>query len=123
MAIATKIQTCIEQSSWIRKMFELGAQLREQFGAENVYDFTIGNPSVEPPAAFHKALKELADNPQPGMHRYMSNAGYDDTRAAVAEFLTSRSSQNVHGRHVVMTCGAGGALNVVLKTLLNPGKK
>ncbi|WP_321531904.1 pyridoxal phosphate-dependent aminotransferase [uncultured Desulfuromonas sp.] len=123
MAIANKIQTCITQSSWIRKMFEQGAQLRAKFGAENVYDFTIGNPSVEPPKAFHAALKELADNPQPGMHRYMSNAGYDDTRAAVAEAIASRCDQNVQGAQIVMTCGAGGALNVVLKTLLNPGEE
>ena len=123
MAIANKIQTCIAQSSWIRKMFEQGAQLREKFGAENVYDFTIGNPSVEPPQAFRDALKELADNPQPGMHRYMSNAGYDETRAAVAEAITSRCGQTVQAGQIVMTCGAGGALNVVLKTLLNPGEE
>jgi len=123
MAIATKIQACIEQSSWIRKMFEQGAQLREKFGAENVYDFTIGNPSVEPPQAFHDTLKALANAPEPGMHRYMSNAGYDETRNAVAEFLTSRCSKTVSGAQVIMTCGAGGALNVVLKTLLNPGEE
>lgn len=123
MAIATKIKTCIEQSSWIRKMFEQGALLRQKFGAENVYDFTIGNPSVEPPAAFRAALKEFAAHPQPGAHRYMSNAGYDETRAAVAEFLCQRSTVAVTASQVVMTCGAGGALNVVLKTLLNPGEE
>ena len=123
MTIATKIQSCIEQSSWIRKMFEQGAQLREQFGAENIFDFTIGNPSVEPPQAFHDELKKIAADPQPGMHRYMSNAGYDETRNAVAEFLSERSGSQVAGSQVVMTCGAGGALNVVLKTLLNPGEK
>ncbi|MDY0190487.1 MAG: pyridoxal phosphate-dependent aminotransferase [Desulfuromonas sp.] len=123
MAIATKIQNCIEQSSWIRKMFEQGALLRQQFGAENVFDFTIGNPSVEPPAAFQQELQQLANNPQPGMHRYMSNAGYDETRAAVAEFICQRCSKEVKADNIVMTCGAGGALNVVLKTLLNPGEE
>ncbi|OQY22197.1 MAG: aspartate aminotransferase [Desulfobacteraceae bacterium 4572_35.2] len=119
MAISTKIQNCIEQSSWIRKMFEQGAQLRQKFGAENVFDFTIGNPSVEPPQAFHDELKKIANNPELGMHRYMSNAGYDETRAAVADFLSQRSSLNVSAGQVIMTCGAGGALNVVLKTILN----
>ncbi len=119
MAISTKIRNCIEQSSWIRKMFEQGAQLREKFGAENVFDFTIGNPSVEPPQEFHDELKKIANSPELGMHRYMSNAGYDDTRAAVADFLSQRSNLNVGAGQVIMTCGAGGALNVVLKTILN----
>lgn len=119
MAISTKIQNCIEQSSWIRKMFEQGALLREKFGAENVFDFTIGNPSVEPPKAFHDELKKIANSPELGMHRYMSNAGYDETRAAVADFLRQRSGLNVEAGQVIMTCGAGGALNVVLKTILN----
>jgi len=123
MAIATKIQTCIEQSSWIRKMFEQGALLREKFGAENVFDFTIGNPSVEPPKAFHDELKKITNSPELGMHRYMSNAGYDDTRAAVADFLSQRSGLAVGAGQVIMTCGAGGALNVVLKTILNPNEE
>jgi len=123
MAIASKIQTYIEQSSWIRKMFEQGAQLRAQFGADNVYDFTIGNPSVEPPAAFHAELKKIATNPTLGMHRYMNNAGYDETRAAVAAFLSTKSTQVVNAESIIMTCGAGGALNVVLKTILNPGEE
>ena len=120
MAIAKKIQACIEQSSWIRKMFEQGDLLRRQYGAENVFDFTIGNPAVEPPAAFKTALQDLANNPVAGMHRYMSNAGYAETRAAVAEHLNQSSSRALNENHIVMTCGAGGALNVVLKTILNP---
>jgi aspartate aminotransferase len=100
-------------------MFEQGAQLREKFGAENVFDFTIGNPSVEPPQEFHDELKKIANSPELGMHRYMSNAGYDDTRAAVADFLSQRCNLNVGAGQVIMTCGAGGALNVVLKTILN----
>ena len=123
MAIATKIQTCIEQSSWIRKMFEEGDLLRAQFGAENVFDFTIGNPAVEPPRAFKHALQELANNPVPGMHRYMSNAGYPETRTAVAQHLNKSSAHPLQAEHVVMTCGAGGALNVALKTILNPGEE
>jgi len=121
MPIADKIANNLTRASWIRKMFEEGEQLRREFGKENVYDFTLGNPDVEPPAAFHSALLKLAENPLPGMHRYMSNAGYDETRAAIAEKLSQSSGLGVKADHVIMTCGAGGALNVVLKTILNPG--
>jgi aspartate aminotransferase len=121
MAIATKIQSCIESSSWIRRMFEEGEQLRRELGADNVFDFTIGNPVMDPPAQFGTELKRLAENPIPGMHRYMSNAGYEETRAAVAASLAANSGEAVTAAHVVMTCGASGALNVVLKTILNPG--
>ncbi|WP_305046151.1 pyridoxal phosphate-dependent aminotransferase [Geoalkalibacter sp.] len=123
MAIADKVQGCIERSSWIRKMFEEGAALRAKFGAENVFDFTLGNPAVEPPAAFRAQLLELAQKPIIGMHRYMNNAGHEETRAAVAEILAEKSGLPVAARHVIMTCGAGGALNVILKTILNPGEE
>lgn len=123
MAIANKIASHISKSSWIRRMFEEGERLRQEFGADNVYDFTLGNPDVEPPEAFQQELVELAQNPLPGMHRYMNNAGYAETRAAVAAKLTRDSGLEVSGNHVIMTCGAGGALNVVLKTILNPGEE
>ncbi|MCE1227731.1 MAG: pyridoxal phosphate-dependent aminotransferase [Geobacteraceae bacterium] len=123
MAIANKIAGYISRSSWIRKMFEEGERLRQEFGAEHVYDFTLGNPDVEPPEAFHTALRQLANDPLPGMHRYMNNAGYPETRAAVAAKLTKDSGLAVTAEHVIMTCGAGGALNVVLKTILNPGEE
>ena len=123
MAIANKIAGYISRSSWIRKMFEEGERLRQEFGAEHVYDFTLGNPDVEPPEAFHAALRQLANDPLPGMHRYMNNAGYPETRAAVAAKLTQDSGLAVTAEHVIMTCGAGGALNVVLKTILNPGEE
>lgn len=123
MAIANKIAGYISRSSWIRKMFEEGERLRQEVGADKVYDFTLGNPDVEPPEAFHAALKELANQPLPGMHRYMNNAGYPETRAAVAAKLSADSGLAVTTEHIVMTCGAGGALNVVLKTILNPGEE
>lgn len=123
MAIANKIASHISKSSWIRKMFEEGERLRQEFGADNVFDFTLGNPDVEPPEAFQRELHELAHNPVPGMHRYMNNAGYAETRAAVASKLARDSGIAVTGSHVIMTCGAGGALNVVLKTILNPGEE
>ncbi|HTP63882.1 MAG TPA: pyridoxal phosphate-dependent aminotransferase [Geobacteraceae bacterium] len=121
MAIASKIESFIESASWIRKMFEEGERLRKIHGADNVYDFTLGNPDVEPPAEFVAGLRELADHPVPGMHRYMSNAGYAESREAVAEVLSEASGLKVKGSHVIMTCGASGALNVALKTILNPG--
>ncbi|SEA09297.1 aspartate aminotransferase [Desulfuromusa kysingii] len=121
MPIANTIKDHIEHSSWIRKMFEEGASLRAQFGDENVFDFTLGNPTMEPPAQLNEELKKIADNPIPGMHRYMNNAGYEETRAAVAEVIAEHCKQPVTADHIVMTCGAGAALNVVLKTLLNPG--
>jgi len=123
MAIANKIASHISKSSWIRKMFEEGERLRQEFGADNVHDFTLGNPDVEPPEAFQRELIELAQNPLPGMHRYMNNAGYAETRTAVAAKLTKDSGVSVAASHVIMTCGAGGALNVVLKTILNPGEE
>ncbi|BCA79630.1 pyridoxal phosphate-dependent aminotransferase [Desulfuromonas sp. AOP6] len=121
MSISVKVSSFIEKASWIRKMFEEGATLRKIHGAENVFDFTLGNPCVEPPAAFHEELLKLATNPIPGMHRYMNNAGYEETRTAVAEVVSEKSPQALTANHVVMTCGAGAALNVVLKTVLNPG--
>lgn len=121
MAVAKKIVGFIEKSSWIRKMFEEGEQLRQKYGADKVFDFTLGNPDVDPPEDFYGAFKKLADAPIPGMHRYMNNAGYEETRKAVADTLSAASDLPVEAGHVVMTVGAGGALNTVLKTILNPG--
>lgn len=104
-------------------MFEEGEKLRKIYGADKVYDFTLGNPAGEPPKAFKDELRNLALNPIPGMHKYMSNAGYPETRKAIAEVLAEDSGQPVTENQVVMTVGAGGALNIVLKTLLNPGEE
>lgn len=123
MPIATKVHNAIEGSSWIRRMFEEGAALIAKYGSDNVYDFTLGNPSVDPPAAFHRELLRLARHPIPGMHRYMNNAGYTETRAAIATRIAGQTGVPITANHVVMTCGAGGALNVTLKTLLNPGEE
>jgi len=123
MAIATKIQGYIEGASWIRKMFEEGERLRKIHGADKVFDFTIGNPDIEPPQEFYDEFRRLAESPLPGMHRYMSNAGYEETRSAVAEVIAEASGRPVTAAEVVMTCGASGALNVVLKAILNPGEE
>jgi len=123
MPIATKIDKFLESASWIRKMFEEGEKLRRIHGPENVFDFTIGNPNVEPPQAFKQELKRIAAEPELGMHRYMSNAGYENTRAAVAKVLAEDSGLSFTPENVIMTVGAGGGLNVVIKALLNPGEE
>jgi aspartate aminotransferase len=121
MAIAKYIETNLSRASWIRKMFEEGAILKSQYGADRVYDFTIGNPNLEPPAEFKQALIEAVQNPEAGLHGYMSNAGYPFIREAIAEYLSTEQGLPFTEQEVVMTCGAAGALNVILKTLLDPG--
>jgi aspartate aminotransferase len=102
-------------------MFEEGAILKKQYGEENIFDLSLGNPIMEPPTEFFRELKEIAEHPTPGMHRYMSNAGYTETRATVAEQLALETSIKFTENDVIMTHGAAGALNVVLKTILNHG--
>ncbi len=121
MSISEKIQKNMAQSSWIRRMFEEGADLKKKYGAENVFDLSIGNPMLEPPPEFKEELRRLVEHPIPGMHRYMENAGYADTRTAVAEQLSQETGVKFTMNEIIMTCGAAGALNVVLKTILNPG--
>ena len=118
MAISKKIQQFMEQGSWIRKMFEEGISLKQKYGEENVFDLSLGNPIMEPPPEFFEELRRIAENPTPGMHRYMPNPGYPETRAAVAEQLKAETGLEFTANEIIMTCGAGGALNVVLKTIL-----
>lgn len=121
--VSEKITSNLSRSSWIRAMFEEGEKLRKQFGADKVYDFSLGNPDIEPPEMVKEALKKAILSDTPKMHGYMSNAGYTDVRAAVAAKLKKASGLPVEGQHVIMACGAGGAMNVVLKTLLNPDEE
>ena len=123
MYMSNKVRTGMASGSWIRRMFDEGNILRQKYGADKVFDLTLGNPVVEPPAEFHRELKKLVEKPLPGMHRYMENAGYADTRAAVARQLYKETSIKVTASEVIMTCGAAGAMNVVLKTILNPGEE
>jgi aspartate aminotransferase len=102
-------------------MFEEGTILKRRWGEENVFDLSIGNPVMEPPVEFSQELKRLVENPLPGVHRYMENAGYPETRAAVAAQLSLETGIKFSMNDIVMTCGAAGALNVVLKTILNQG--
>ena len=121
MPVSERVRRFMEQGSWIRRMFEEGMVLKQRHGAENVFDLSLGNPVMEPPAEFFEELRRIADNPTPGMHRYMPNAGYAETRGAVAEQLVRETGLAFTADEVLMTCGAGGALNVVLKSLLDPG--
>ena len=102
-------------------MFEEGARLKAIHGADNVFDFSLGNPDIEPPGAFKQQLKEVAENPEPGLHAYMPNTGYARTRQAVAEFLTREQETEITENEVIMTCGAAGGLNIILKAVLDPG--
>jgi aspartate aminotransferase len=111
----------MEVGSWIRRMFEEGIAMKKQFGAENVYDLSLGNPVMEPPPEFKREIKRLADHPYKGMHGYMENAGYPETRAAVAEQLKKETGLNLTYKDIVMAVGAAGAINVALKTILDPG--
>jgi aspartate aminotransferase len=120
MPVAKKIAEASQRSSWIRQMFEEGARLAEIHGCDAVSDFSIGNPNLEPPREFREVLEELMRDPALGTHGYMSNAGYLETRAAVAAFLSTDQGVTVGADNVVMTCGAGGALNVIFKAILDP---
>ena len=121
MSISSKVRKSMAQGGWIRKMFEEGIILKRQYGDENVFDLTLGNPVMEPPVEFHRELRRLVENPLPGMHRYMQTPGYAETRAAVAAQLSLETGIKFTLDDIIMTCGTAGAANVVLKTILNQG--
>ncbi len=123
MTISTKMRNFAEKSSWIRKMFEEGAKMKAQHGAANVFDFSLGNPDVPPPAEYNKVIKEIVADETPGMHAYMPNGGYPWVREALAGKMSSEQGIDVFHGDMLMTCGAAGALNVVMKSLLNPGEE
>jgi aspartate aminotransferase len=113
----------MEEGSWIRRMFEEGIALKQHYGEENVFDLSLGNPIVEPPVEFTQELKRLANSSSAGLHRYMENAGYPETRAAVAAQLAKETGINLTGKDIIMTCGAAAALNVTFRTILNEGEE
>ena len=123
MPVSQKIKRFVEEGGWIRRMFEAGITLKQQYGEDKVFDLSLGNPVVEPPPQFHQELRRLAENPIKGMHRYMPNAGYPETREAVAAGLRDETGLPFSMAEIVMTCGAAAALNVTLKTILNPGEE
>lgn len=119
--ISTKIRANLGKSSWIRAMFEEGEKLRQKYGSENVFDFTLGNPDPEPPTPVKQALKSIVASDVPGIHKYMNNAGFSDVREAVAQKLKEETSIPIGKDNIIMTCGAAGGLNITLKTILDPG--
>ncbi len=121
MAISEKVKNALEGASWVRRMFEQGEEMKKLYGEENIFDFSLGNPNLEPPASLKKALKALADQPIAGMHRYMPNNGYVETRRAIAQYIAEESGLPFEEKHIVMTVGAAGGLNVVFKALLDEG--
>ena len=121
--IAEKMQNMVKNSSAIRAMFEEGNRLAKIYGAENVFDFSLGNPNVPAPQAVKDAIIEILNEEDPvALHGYTnSNAGYEDVRQAVAESINGKFDTAFAARNIVMTVGAAGGLNVALKILLNPG--
>ncbi len=121
MSISRSVAEMMKNSSFIRKMFEEGAKLKLLYGADNVCDFSIGNPDMKPPEEFQRVLLEEASRDEARIHGYMPNAGYPFVRKAVAERAALEQKVALDAAHLIMTCGAGGALNVALRALTNPG--
>ncbi len=120
--ISNKMQTLVANSSVIRAMFEEGKKLSDIYGEENVFDFSIGNPSVEPPETIKAVINDILNEESPNLvHGYMNNSGYEDVRDAIAEHINKKDGLNLTRENLIMTCGAAGGLNIILKTLLNPG--
>lgn len=120
--IAKCMKDLVKNSSAIRAMFEEGKKMSMEFGAENVYDFSLGNPNVPAPDCIAESIRRIAENVPPmQLHGYMSNAGYEDVRGRIAEDLNRRFGTAFRTENVLMTVGAAGGLNVILKTLLDPG--
>lgn len=122
MMISEKMKPLVSNNSAIRVMFEEGKRLAGIYGAENVFDFSIGNPNVPAPEAVNRAIREiLEEEPSTFVHGYMSNAGYEDVREAVAQSINRKFHTSLEGRNIIMTAGAADGLNAILKCLLNPG--
>lgn len=118
--ISSKMQTLLKGNSVIRAMFEEGKKLAEIYGAENVYDFSIGNPNVEPPENIKLAINEILSSESSNLvHGYMNNSGYEDVRNSISSHLNKKEGLNLGISNIIMTCGAAGGLNIILKTLLN----
>ena len=121
MAISQKMLAFAERSSWIRKMFEEGARLKAQYGADQVCDFSLGNPDLPPPAQYKEAVQKVTATEGPGAHGYMANNGYPFVREAVAKQIGAEQGMAVSQDDILMTVGAAGGLNVTMKALLDPG--
>jgi len=120
MTISKKIELAVKSSSLIRKMFEEGIRRIKKYGAENVFDLSIGNPVFEPPLEVKEALLSMAKSDDKGFHRYMPNPGFPETRDFIADMISEETGESFTTADIIMTTGAGGALNVIFRTLLNP---
>lgn len=122
--ISEKMKPYVKNNSAIRMMFEEGNRLRAKYGADKVFDFSLGNPSVPAPDSVRKAIIELVNTTDPTvLHGYMSNAGFEDVRQTIAESLNRRFDTKFSAKNLIMTVGAASGLNVILKTILNPGEE
>ncbi|MGM0682182.1 MAG: pyridoxal phosphate-dependent aminotransferase, partial [Thermodesulfobacteriota bacterium] len=108
-------------ASWIRKLFEEGARMKQEYGEDKVFDFSLGNPDLSPPPRLRESLQKEAARQDPLIHGYMPNSGYPYVREKVADQVSGEQGVNLSGDDIIMTCGAAGALNVVMKSILNPG--
>lgn len=122
--IAEKMIPFVQNNSAIRTMFEEGNRLKKQYGADKVYDFSLGNPSVPAPDCVREAIVDLANNEDTViLHGYMNNAGFEDVRETIAQSLNRRFGTDFSAKNLIMTVGAASGLNVILKTVLNPGEE
>ena len=121
MIVSQTVTDNLKKASWIRRMFEEGARLKQERGADKVFDFTLGNPEIEPPATVLAAAHRVLESKARHLHAYMPNAGHLPVREAVARRLAATTGLPYTANHVLMTVGAGGALNTVLKAILDPG--
>ena len=119
--ISNKMKDLVANSSIIRAMFEEGKRLSDIYGEENVFDYSLGNPNVAPPENIKIEINNILNETAPGLvHGYMNNSGYPEVRTKIADFLNKKHNINISCNNIVMTCGAAGGLNILLKTLLNP---
>ncbi|MFN4197180.1 MAG: pyridoxal phosphate-dependent aminotransferase, partial [Caldimicrobium sp.] len=123
MGISTQIEVYLEKSSWIRRMFEEGLKLKKEHGEDKVFDLSLGNPDLPPPIMVREALRDIVENYQPELHRYMPNAGFPYVREKMAKKVSVEHKINISANEIIMTCGAAGALNVIFKTILNPNEE
>lgn len=122
--IAERLKPLMANNSAVRQMFEEGNKLRAKYGKENVFDFSLGNPDAPVPSEINQAIKDIVDEtPVMELHGYMSNAGYEDVRETIAQHLNKLHGTGFDKDNILMTVGAASALNVALKTILNPGEE
>ena len=119
--LSNKMKELVAGSSTIRAMFEEGKKLSSIYGKENVFDYSLGNPNVEPPESVKNTIIDILSEESPNLvHGYMNNSGYEDVRAKIADFTNKKYNLNLTENNIVMTCGAAGGLNIIFKTILNP---